>query len=65
MANHDGGFTNELGRTKRSAGTGTREEVAPKYWLPQSQETWTGHRRTPRSFLTWLRTQQRRSGYGY
>ncbi|WP_022970976.1 H-NS family nucleoid-associated regulatory protein, partial [Xanthomonas maliensis] len=28
-------------------------EVAPKYWLPHSGETWTGRGRTPRAFKAW------------
>ncbi|VFR21540.1 Virulence regulator [plant metagenome] len=39
------------GRPKKAAGT--RKEVAPKYWLPHTQETWTGRGRTPRSFAAW------------
>lgn len=29
------------------------KEVAPKYWLPHTQETWTGRGRPPRSFTAW------------
>jgi DNA-binding protein H-NS len=29
------------------------KEVAPKYWLPHTQETWTGQGRPPRSFTAW------------
>ncbi|MGS0603898.1 H-NS family nucleoid-associated regulatory protein [Xanthomonas oryzae pv. oryzicola] len=39
------------GRQKKA--TGTKKEVAPKYWLPHTQETWTGRGRTPRSFAAW------------
>ncbi|AZR30118.1 H-NS histone family protein [Xanthomonas vasicola] len=39
------------GRPKKAAGT--KKEVAPKYWLPHTQETWTGRGRTPRSFAAW------------
>ena len=28
-------------------------EVAPKYWLPHSGETWTGRGRPPRAFTAW------------
>ncbi|WP_449301647.1 H-NS histone family protein [Pseudoxanthomonas mexicana] len=27
--------------------------VAPKYWLPHTQETWSGRGRPPRSFTAW------------
>lgn len=30
-----------------------KAEVVPKYWLPHTQETWSGRGRTPRSFLAW------------
>ncbi|MDV2451123.1 H-NS family nucleoid-associated regulatory protein [Xanthomonas hortorum] len=39
------------GRPKKAAGT--RKEVAPKYWLPHNQETWTGRGRPPKSFTIW------------
>ncbi|UNE62051.1 H-NS family nucleoid-associated regulatory protein [Xanthomonas oryzae] len=39
------------GRPKKAAGT--RNEVAPKYWLPHTQETWTGRGRPPKSFTIW------------
>lgn len=29
------------------------KEVAPKYWLPHTQETWTGRGRPPRAFTAW------------
>lgn len=29
------------------------KEVAPKYWLPHSGETWTGRGRPPRAFAAW------------
>jgi DNA-binding protein H-NS len=29
------------------------KEIAPKYWLPHTQETWTGRGRTPRAFAAW------------
>jgi len=51
IANQVGGSTNGPGRPKKAAGT--RKEVAPKYWLPHTQETWTGRGRTPRAFAAW------------
>jgi len=53
IANQVGTSSNGPGRSKKSAGTGTRKEVAPKYWLPHTQETWTGRGRTPRAFAAW------------
>ena len=42
------------------AGSATRprketasKEVAPKYWLPHTQETWSGRGRPPRAFTAW------------
>ncbi len=40
------------GRVKAPTTTAKRE-VAPKYWLPHSGETWTGRGRTPRAFVAW------------
>lgn len=40
-------------RVKKPAGS---QEVAPKYWLPHTQETWSGRGRTPRSFTAWQGT---------
>lgn len=37
-------------RVKRHAGP---QEVPPKYWLPHTQETWTGRGRPPRAFAAW------------
>ncbi len=37
-------------RVKKPAGN---QEVAPKYWLPHTQETWSGRGRPPRSFTAW------------
>ncbi|KRA50252.1 H-NS family nucleoid-associated regulatory protein [Pseudoxanthomonas sp. Root630] len=31
----------------------SQQEVAPKYWLPHTQETWTGRGRPPRAFTAW------------
>lgn len=53
IASQVGSSSNGPGRPKKSAGTGTRKEVAPKYWLPHTQETWTGRGRTPRAFVAW------------
>ncbi|WP_386339918.1 H-NS family nucleoid-associated regulatory protein [Xanthomonas citri pv. citri] len=39
------------GRPKKASGT--RKEVAPKYWLPHTQETWSGRGRTPRAFAAY------------
>ncbi|WP_372166365.1 H-NS family nucleoid-associated regulatory protein [Xanthomonas axonopodis] len=46
-----GGYSSGPGRPKKASGT--KKEVAPKYWLPHTQETWTGRGRTPRSFAAW------------
>ena len=37
-------------RVKKSTGN---QGVAPKYWLPHTQETWSGRGRPPRSFTAW------------
>ena len=37
-------------RPKKAAAS---KEVAPKYWLPHSGETWTGRGRAPRAFAAW------------
>ncbi|PPV05549.1 histone-like nucleoid-structuring protein [Xanthomonas bromi] len=29
------------------------KEVAPKYWLPHNQETWSGRGRPPKAFTIW------------
>lgn len=29
------------------------KEVAPKYWLPHTRETWTGRGRPPKAFTAW------------
>lgn len=31
----------------------SKKEVAPKYWLPHTGETWTGRGRPPRAFAAW------------
>ncbi|NJC36475.1 DNA-binding protein H-NS [Xanthomonas arboricola] len=30
-----------------------KKEVAPKYWLPHNQETWSGRGRPPKAFTIW------------
>jgi len=30
-----------------------KQARAPRYWLPHSQETWSGRGRVPQSFLAW------------
>lgn len=30
-----------------------KQELPPRYWLPHSQETWSGRGRVPQSFLSW------------
>ncbi|WP_440986254.1 H-NS histone family protein (plasmid) [Xanthomonas sontii] len=42
-----------IGRSSNSSG---RQEIRPKYWLPHSQETWSGRGRTPRAFRAWVGT---------
>lgn len=37
----------------RKASSDARKEVAPKYWLPHTGETWTGRGRTPKAFSAW------------
>lgn len=32
---------------------GAKEDLPPKYWLPHTQETWSGRGRPPRSFKIW------------
>ncbi|OOX15664.1 histone-like nucleoid-structuring protein [Xanthomonas campestris pv. azadirachtae] len=39
------------GRPKKAAST--RKEVVPKYWLPHTQETWSGRGRTPHAFAAY------------
>lgn len=43
--------TSTPSRAKKAAKTS--KEVAPKYWLPHSGETWTGRGRPPRAFAAW------------
>lgn len=37
----------------RGVSKSEKREVAPKYWLPHTQETWSGRGRTPRNFAAW------------
>lgn len=39
------------GQPRKSGGS--KKAVAAKYWLPHTQETWSGRGRTPRSFAAW------------
>lgn len=39
------------GRGLRAAKS--KADVQPKYWLPHTQETWSGRGRPPRSFSAW------------
>ncbi|CTP89683.1 virulence regulator [Xanthomonas translucens pv. poae] len=41
------------GAAKPNKALSTRKEVAPKYWLPHTQETWSGRGRTPLAFKAW------------
>ncbi len=45
------GTTKGPGRPKKALGG--KRGVAPKYWLPHSQETWSGRGRTPLAFKAW------------
>ncbi|MBO9883553.1 H-NS family nucleoid-associated regulatory protein [Xanthomonas sp. D-109] len=42
---------NGAARPKKAATS--KKEVAPKYWLPHTQETWSGRGRTPLAFKAW------------
>lgn len=44
-------------RTKKA---GPTREVAPKYWLPHTGETWSGRGRPPRAFAAWVGTVSHR-----
>lgn len=39
---------------------GAKDELLPKYWLPHTQETWSGRGRPPRSFKAWEGTVSHR-----
>ncbi|MDR6672826.1 H-NS family nucleoid-associated regulatory protein [Xanthomonas sp. 1678] len=41
------------GRGRKAAPTQAKKEVAPKYWLPHTHETWSGRGRPPRAFTAW------------
>ncbi|ATS51211.1 histone-like nucleoid-structuring protein [Xanthomonas citri pv. fuscans CFBP 6996] len=42
-----------LGLDEPKKAASTRKEVAPKYWLPHNQETWSGRGRPPKAFTIW------------
>ncbi|WP_369937295.1 H-NS family nucleoid-associated regulatory protein [Xanthomonas tesorieronis] len=44
------------GRGRKAAPTWAKKEVAPKYWLPHTHETWSGRGRPPRAFTAWQGT---------
>ncbi|WDJ52548.1 H-NS histone family protein [Xanthomonas campestris] len=41
------------GVAKPKKAASTKKEVAPKYWLPHNQETWSGRGRPPKAFTIW------------
>jgi len=41
------------GAKAKKTATGPKQEVAAKYWLPHTGETWTGRGRPPRAFAAW------------
>ncbi|XQA79265.1 H-NS family nucleoid-associated regulatory protein [Xanthomonas sacchari] len=41
------------GAAKPKQAVSAKKEVAPKYWLPHTQETWSGRGRTPLAFKAW------------
>jgi DNA-binding protein H-NS len=41
------------GAKAKKPSAGPRQEVAPKYWLPHTGETWSGRGRPPRAFSAW------------
>lgn len=51
IANRLGSSSNGHSRQKKTPGE--KKPVAQKYWLPHTQETWSGRGRTPRSFAAW------------
>lgn len=51
IANQVGASPNGQARQKKTSGE--KKAVAQKYWLPHTQETWSGRGRTPRSFAAW------------
>ncbi|PPU21852.1 H-NS histone family protein [Xanthomonas arboricola] len=42
-----------VGIAKPKKAASTKKEVAPKYWLPHNQETWSGRGRPPKAFTIW------------
>ncbi|WOS39925.1 H-NS histone family protein [Xanthomonas rydalmerensis] len=40
----------------RKAAPQAKKDAAPKYWLPHTQETWSGRGRPPRAFTAWQGT---------
>ncbi|MET1024327.1 MAG: H-NS family nucleoid-associated regulatory protein [Pseudoxanthomonas sp.] len=47
------GFVVSGAKASKPAASGPKKEVAAKYWLPHSGETWTGRGRPPRAFAAW------------
>ncbi|WP_031424073.1 H-NS histone family protein [Xanthomonas euvesicatoria] len=41
------------GIAKPKKAASAKKEVAPKYWLPHNQETWSGRGRPPKAFTIW------------
>ncbi|APP85100.1 MULTISPECIES: H-NS histone family protein [Xanthomonas] len=41
----------DVAKPKKAASM--KKEVAPKYWLPHNQETWSGRGRPPKAFTIW------------
>lgn len=44
------------GAKVKKPATSSRQQVAPKYWLPHTGETWSGRGRPPRAFAAWVGT---------
>lgn len=44
----------------RAKKAGVGKEVAPKYWLPHTGETWSGRGRPPKAFAAWVGTVSHR-----
>ncbi|TDK28654.1 histone-like nucleoid-structuring protein [Luteimonas aestuarii] len=44
----------------RAKKAGSGKEVAPKYWLPHTGETWSGRGRPPKAFSAWVGTVSHR-----